>query len=109
MLLKPVKVMIPEPLVLRDPLPNRSETRGDEAVATLSAMSLFCHETGIEQNTKMLRDGRSAHLKLRRDRVDGTVGFNKEIKHPAARGVTNRPKHIRLAIGSRQHASNIRK
>src|SRR5262245_17190629 len=32
---------IPEPLVVRDPVPHRTEPRGDEAIAALSAMPLL--------------------------------------------------------------------
>ena len=35
MLLKPLEVVIPEPLVVRDPVPHRTEPRGDEAIAAL--------------------------------------------------------------------------
>jgi hypothetical protein len=52
--LKPLEVVIPEPLGVRDPVPHRTKPRGDEAMAVLSAMKLLCHETGIKQNAEVL-------------------------------------------------------
>jgi hypothetical protein len=72
-------VVIPEPLVVRDPVPHRTESLGDEAIAALSAMPLLRHETGIKQDAKVLGDGRAAHLELSRKRVSGAVGLEEEI------------------------------
>jgi hypothetical protein len=44
---KPLEAVIPEPLVVSDPVPHRTEPRGDEAIVALSAMPLLRHETGI--------------------------------------------------------------
>lgn len=108
MFLKSLSEVIPEPLVMRDPLPHRTEPRGDEAIAPLSAVPLLRHETGIKQDAEVLGDGRAAHLEMSGNRVDGAVGLDKEIKHPATRGMANCPKDIRIAIGSHHHAVNIR-
>ena len=35
--LKTLEVVIPEPLVMRDPVPHRTEPREDEAIATMTA------------------------------------------------------------------------
>jgi len=78
-LLKPLEVVIPEPLVVRDPVPHRTEPRGDEAIAALSAMPLLGHETGIKQDAEVLRDGWAAHLEMSRNRVNGAVGLDEEI------------------------------
>src|SRR5438552_2598587 len=94
---------------MRDPVPYRAESFGDEVVTPLSAMPMLCHEPGIEQNTEVLRDGRPAHLEMSRNRVDGTVGLDKETEHPATRRMANCPKNIRLASGSHDHAVNLRK
>src|SRR5260370_26000525 len=102
-------MVVPEPLVMRDPVPHRTEPRGDEAIAQLSAMPLLRHETGIKQDAEALGDGWAAHLELSRKRVDGAVGLDKEIEHPATRGMANCPKDIRLAIGRHHHVANIRK
>ena len=107
MLLKPLEVVIPEPLVVRDPVPHRTEPRGDEAIAALSAMPLLGHETGIEQDAEVLENGWAAHLEMSRNRVNGAVGLDEEIEHPATRGMANCPKDIRLAIGRHHHAVNI--
>ena len=108
-LLKPLEVVIPEPLVVRDPVPHRTEPRGDEAIAPLSAMPLLRHETGFKQDAEMLGDGRAAHLEMSRNRVDGAVGLDEQIQHPATRRMTDGPKDSLLAIGSPHHAVNIRK
>src|SRR5467141_4134702 len=109
MLLKPLAVVIPEPLVMRDPVPHRTEPRGDEAIAPLSAMPLLRHETGIKQDAEVLGDGWAAHREMSRNRIDGAVGLNEEIQHPATCGMANCPKDIRLAIESHHHVANIRK
>src|SRR5262249_30557835 len=81
----------------------------DEAIAALSAMPLLRHETGIKQDAEVLGDGRAAHLEVSRDRVDGAVGLDEQIQHPATRRMTDRPKDSLLAIGSPHHGVNIRK
>ena len=48
----------------------------------------------------MLRDGRAAHLEMSRNRVDGAVGLDEQIEHPATRGMADRSEDIGLAIGS---------
>ena len=35
-----------------DPVPHGTEARGDEVIPALSAVPLFRHETGIEQDAK---------------------------------------------------------
>src|SRR5216683_3685191 len=102
-------MVVPEPLIMRDPVPHRTEPPGDEAIAPLSAMPLLRHETGIKQDAEVLGDGWAAHLELSRNRVNGAVGLDKEIQHPATRGMANCPKHIRRANRSHHHVANIRK
>ena len=102
-------MVIPEPLVVRDPVPHRTEPRGDEAIAALSAMPLLCHEIGIKQDAEVLGDGRAAHPEMSRNRVDGAVGLDEQIQHPATRRMTDCPEDNLLAIGSPHHAANIRK
>jgi hypothetical protein len=109
MLLKTLEMVIPEPLVMRDPVPHRTEPRGDKAIAPLSAMPLLGHETGIKQDAEVLGDGWAAHLELSRNRVDRAVGLEKEIEHPATRRMTDCPKDSLLAISSPHHEVNIRK
>ncbi len=109
MFLKPLEMMIPEPLVVRDPVPHRTEPRGDEAIAAFAAVPLFRHETSIKQDAEVLGDRWAAHPEMSRNRVDGAVGLDQELKHPATRGMANCPKDSLLAIGSHHHAANIRK
>ena len=107
--LKPLEVVIPELLVMRNPLPHRTEPRGDEMIAPFSAMPLLRHESSIKKDAEVLRDRRPAHLEMSRKRVDGAIGLEEEIQHPATRGMANGPKDILFAIGSHHHAVNIRK
>ena len=79
MFLKSLQVFIPEPLIVRHPVPYRPELRRDEAIAAFSTMPLLGHEAGIEQDAEVLRDGRPAHLEMFRKRVDGAVGLEEEI------------------------------
>ena len=105
MILESLEVVVPEPLIMRDPVPHRAESFGDEVIAPLSAMPLLRHETGIKQDAEVLGDGGSAHLEMSRNRVDGPVGFDEQIEHPATCGMANCPKDIRLAIRSNHHAA----
>jgi hypothetical protein len=107
MILKTLKAVVPKPLVKRDPVTHRTEPRGDEAISPLSAMPLLRHETGIEKDAEVLGDGWAAHLEMSRNRVDGAVGIDEEIQHAATSGMANRPKDIRLAIGSHHHVAAI--
>jgi hypothetical protein len=91
MLLKPPEVVIPEPLVVREPVPHRTEPRGDEAIAALSAMPLLRHETGSKQDAEVLGDSRATHLELSRNGVNGAVAFEEEIEHPSTCGMANCP------------------
>src|SRR5262245_9483552 len=94
---------------MRDPVPHRAELFRDEAIAPLSAMPLLRHETGIKQDAEALGGGWAAQPEMSRNRVDGAVALDKEIEHPATRGMANCPKDIRLAIGSLHHVADIRK
>jgi hypothetical protein len=105
--LKPLETVIPKALVMPDPVPHRAEPRGDEVVMPLSAMSLLRHQTGIQQNAEVLGDGGPTHLEMSRNRAHGPVGLDEEIQHPPSRGMANRPKDIRLAIGGQHHAFYI--
>ena len=79
MLLTPLAVVILEALVMRNPVPHRTEPRGDEAIAPLSAMPLLRHETGTKQDAEVLGDSWAAHLEVSRNRVDRTVDLDEEI------------------------------
>jgi hypothetical protein len=92
---------------MRDPVSHRTEPRGDQAMAPRSTMPLLRYETGIKQDAEVLRDGWAAHLEMSRNRVDGAVSLDEEIEHPATGGMANRPKDIRLRLGSNHHALNI--
>ena len=72
-------MVIPEPLVVRDPVPYRAESFRDEVVAPLSAMPLLRHETGTKQDAEVLGDSWAAHLEVSRNRVDRTVDLDEEI------------------------------
>ena len=102
-------MFIPEPLIVRHPVPYGPELRRDEAIAAFSTMPLLGHEAGIEQDAEVLRDGRPAHLEMSRNPADGAVGINEEVEHQATRGMANSRKNIRSAIGSCYHATIIGK
>src|SRR5688572_3956436 len=108
MFLKSLQVFIPEPLIVRHPVSYGLELRRDEAIAAFSAMPLLGHEAGIEQDAEVLRDGRAAHLEMSRKRVDGAVGLDEEVEHPAPCRMADCCEDVGLAIGN-HHAANIRK
>ena len=109
MLLKSLQVIIPEPLLVRHPVPYGPKLRRDEAVAAFSAMPLLGHETGIEQDAEVLGDGWAAHLEMSRNRVDGAFGLDEDVEHPAPRRMADCCEDIGLAFGNHHHAANIRK
>ena len=94
---------------MRDPLAHRAESFGDEAVAAFAAMPPLGDETGIEQDTKVLGNGGTAHFEVRSNVVDRALGFGEQVQHLASRTMADRCEHIGLAIGSHDHAANIRK
>ena len=108
MILESLEVVVPEPLVMRDPVPHRAESFGDEAIPAFAAVPLLGHETGIEQNPEVLGDRRAAHLEVPRNRADGAVGLREQVEHVAPRGMADRAEHIGLAV-RRYHATSIRK
>ena len=109
MLLKTLGVVVPEPLVLRDPVPHRTESFGDKAVAALTAVPALGYETGIEQDTKVLGDGGAAHFKVCSNVADRALGVGEQIKHLTPHAMADRGEHIGFAIGKNNHASSIRK
>src|SRR5262245_63676558 len=109
MFLKTLEAVGPEPLVMREPVAHRAELLRDEAVAALAAVPLLGHETGVEQDTEVLGDGRAAHLEVPRKVADGALGFGEEVEHPASRRMTDRSKHVWLAVWGQYHAAIIRK
>lgn len=107
--LQTLQAVVPEPLVPGDPLAHQGKLLGDEMIVAFAAMPLLGHQAGIEQDAKVLRDRRATHLKMPRQRVDGTVGLGEQIEHLTPRRMADRHEHIGLARESRNHAGNIRK
>ncbi len=100
MLLKTLQVVVPEPLVVCDPVPHGPEPLGGKAIAALPAVPLLGHETSIEQEVEVLGDGRAAHLEVSRNRVDGALALGEEIEHLAPRGMADRSKDFGFALSS---------
>ena len=109
MILKTLEAVVPEALVMREPVAHRAESFRDETVTALATMTLLGDETGIEQNAQMLGDGGTAHGEVSGDVGHGTLVVGKQIQHLAARLMTDSEKHIGLATGRRKHPFNIRK
>ena len=104
-----MEMVVPEPLVMRDPVPHRAEPRGDEAIAPLSAVPLLRHKTGIKQDAEVLGDGWAAHLEMSRHRVDRAVGLEEEIEHPATRRMADCCEDVGLSIGNHHYVASMRK
>ena len=68
------------------PLPYGPEMRWDQANSAFSPMPLLGHEAGIKRDAELLRKGRPAHLEMSRKRIDGAVGLDEEVWHPAMCG-----------------------
>lgn len=74
-----------------------------------AAVPLLSHESGIEQDTQVLRNRRAAHRKLVGQRTDRTVRLREQIEHVPPRGMADRPEHIGHTMESHRHAASIRK
>lgn len=92
-------MIVPELLVMGNPVAHRTKPFWNEAVAAFAAMPLFSHQTGIEQDTKVLRHGRTAHFEVGSNVVDRALGFIEQIQHLASPAMAYRYEHIGLGIG----------
>lgn len=103
MFLKLIQAIIPEPIVLRQPIPQRAKLFGDELIVSFTTMPLFGQETRIQQDAQMLRNRRAAHVEVGRKPANRTVTLGKQIQHLAPPTVTDRLEHIGLAVGGSIH------
>lgn len=101
--MKTLEAVVPKLLVIRNPISHRTESVGDEVVVAFAAVPLLADETGIEQDAKVLGNGRSAHLEMAGNGVDRAIGLEQEIENPAARGMPNSGKDICLTITNCHH------
>jgi hypothetical protein len=102
-------MLVPKPLIVREPFPHGGEPLRNQVIPPLSAVPPFGYQTGVVQDAEVLRDGWATHFEVRRNGIDRTIGLEQQIEHPTASGMANRPKDIRFAIRSRHHAMNIGK
>ena len=100
-------MVVPEPLVMRDPVPHRAELFRDEAVAAFAAVPLLGHETGIEQDAEVLGDGGAAHLEVHRDRIHRPLTVGEEVEHPPPRRMADRREDLGLVLGG-YHGADYR-
>lgn len=107
MLREAAEVVVPELLVMREPVTYRSELLGCESVPSLPAVSLLGNEADIEEDTQVLRNRRATHLEFRRDRVHRTITFREHIEHSPARRMADRSEDLILAL--HHHQVTIRK
>ena len=91
-------MLIPESFVMRDPVAHRAKTFGDEVISAFAAVPLLGHQSRIEQDAKVLRDRRPAHLEMHRDRLDGMVGLSEQVEHVSPRRMADRSEYIGFAI-----------
>ena len=105
MILQSLKVVIPEPLVVRDPVAHRAESFGGEAVAAFAAVPPLGYEADIEQDAEVLGDGGAAHVEVCGNVADRALGFGEQIQHLASRTMADRCEHIGLTIGRHDHTA----
>lgn len=108
-MLQALQMVIPELFVVRQPVAHWSELSRDKMISPFTPMPLLRHQAGIQQDAKMLRDRRSAHLEMPGKDIDGSVRLDKQIQHPATRRMADRSKHIRFMISDCYHAASIGK
>ena len=102
-----MEAVIPEALVLSEPVADGGQLFGEEAVATFSAVALFGDQAGIEEDAKVLGDGGAGHLEVAGDRVDGAVFFAQQVEDVAARGVGDGGEDVGLALGGGEHGCGV--
>ena len=88
-----MEVVIPEPLVMRDPVPHRTEPRRDEMIAPLSSMPLLRHETGIEQD-----DDTETVRRLARCGDEELVGWGIRLNRPVSPHLAARVSGVRIEM-----------
>lgn len=97
-------MVVPEPLVMCDPVAHRAEVFRDEAVAALATVPPLGDKTGIQQDAKVLGDGGAAHFEARGDDTDRALGTGELIEHLAPGAMADCGEHVGLAIGGHDHA-----
>src|SRR3954453_2075050 len=109
MLLEQREAVVPESIVMRNPIAHGREFFRNHPVAPLPAIALLPQETGIEQNAQVLRDGRSAHPEMPAHPVHGVLVFGEQIEDAPPGGMTDGGENVRLAISNRHDLPTIRK
>ena len=104
---QPLQALVPEPLVMREPVANGLELLGDQAVTAFAAVALLGDEAGIEQDAQMLRDGGPSHREVAGDGVDGLVALGQEVEHAASCRMADRFEDL-VADCRRHHAGDYR-
>ncbi len=107
MLGEPPQVVVPEAFVVGQPVVDLSQWLGGEAIASLAPMSALGDQSGIQQNTQVLRDRWPADAEVARDVIDGALTLGQEVEDAPPHGMGNRPKDFRLCVIV--HTSIIRK
>src|SRR6266498_1464162 len=102
--LEALEAFVPEPLVMRDPVPHRTELLGGEAVAALPTVPLFGDQAGVEEDAQVLGDRRAAHLEVRRDRIDRAVAIGEQVEYPAPGRMADRSEDFGR---SEEHTSEL--
>jgi len=109
MVLKLLEAVVPESLVMGDPVAHWAESCRDELVTALAAVPLLGQEAGIEQDPQVLGDCRAAHFEVGGDVADRAHVSDEQIQHLTARTMANRGKYIGLTNGRQDHGFNMRK
>ncbi len=91
-------MVVPEPLVLREPLPHRPESSRNKTVVVFSTMPSLRYQSGVEQNTQVLRDSRPTHLEILSHRVDRAVRPRELIEHVPPCRMADRGKHVNVGL-----------
>jgi hypothetical protein len=81
---EPVESLVPEGLVLRDPVTERSQARRVEAIETTSPDSTAPDETHVTEDPEMLGDLRLGDRELVDDRSDRLLSFDQGVEDLAA-------------------------
>lgn len=107
--LQAFEAVVPEPFIVGNPIPNRSQPLGNQAIAIFPTMPRFGHKTGGQQDSEMLGNGRPAHLEMAGDAIDRALAFSEQVQDLSSYGAADGTESLRLLLVGKNHGKIIGK
>lgn len=96
------QALVPEPLVISDPVGDLTQGLGLEGIDTLASRPPFFYQPGFPEHSQMLRDGRERHFKRAGQGQNGQISLSETIEDLPARGVGYSAKNVCPTHGQKQ-------